>query len=428
MSSTLNYANTVHIGSGATTAAVGTKLRELAKGQMGLFDSTTLLALDVAGAQALSPKAEVFIATGLGNGEFRKSLKITGDGVERYAGTAYTAPVQLNLQVGKDGATYSLPVNAETEYQLNIRINDDQRIHGQKETVERYHYTTSLSPTSSEVVLAMLSLFGQDEANGSFKKYGNRWVTMGAVSDVSGAALLQDASFEFGSKTVFFAGAPGVVAGDYLKVTAVDSNGTSKAYNYLIVSVDAVNNIVVLDTPYALSTGTVLAANLETYDQATADAANYAFDIVALVPSEDWNQIDTYEVVSFDASYFEAKNPGLDGKEAVVSTLAALNPGAGTGYQVYDLEYFAQGYVGVNSRINYYDVLKFNKAYTDVTADYGIVSIQHTLKDRSDFNMPYPNPLSTQLCIVDGSDQATNFVAILNGFFEDVLGFAAITL
>jgi hypothetical protein len=428
--SNVNHVNTVHVGTNAAVAAAGTKLQALAKGQMALVDSATMTALDVAGAQALSSRATVYIAVGEGGGTFKLSSAIKGNLVNSYAGQSYVAPVQKNMEVGKNAAgAFLLPAEDETEYQLNILINDDQRPHGQKQTRDQYNYTTKVSATSGEVAFAIASLFGQKFANGNFKQYGSRWVTLGIVSDVTAGAVGvgEDMTFTFGSKVVSVATTPTVAAGDYLEVTANDSNGTSKAYHYLIVDVDTTNDLVYLDTPFGLPSATVVVANLGTYNQATADAAEYAFDIIALVPTDDWNGIDEYEVVDFDASYFASANIGLDGEEADTNIVADTNPGTGTGYQVFDLVYHAQGYEGVNSRTRWFDhhINPDNEAV--VGSAYDMLTIGFDAEFRSDFQDTQKAPKAATLALLDGEAQSSGFVAILDGFFSDVLGFTAIT-
>jgi hypothetical protein len=429
MGSTINYVNTVHIGSSAAVAANGTRLTALAKGQLALVNATTLTALNVAGAEGLSRGSTVYIASGNGDGTFKLSTPISGEGVDVYKGTSYVAPVQKNITVGKEGTSYDLPAESETEYTLNILIRDDQRPHGQKQTVERYNYKTNASATSGEVAFAISSLFAMKNGNGVKKEFNNRFVSLGVISSVTGGtAETEDVNAQFGSKILSYAGAPDVVEGQYLAITADDSNGTSKQYVYLVVKVDAINNVVELDTPFMQTTGLVAAADVLIRTSSAQLAGNHAFDIIGLVPSDDWNGIDEYEVVDFEASYFASGNTDLDGEEAITEVVAKLKPGAGSPYQVHDLAYDAQGYQGVNSRTRWYDNNINPDTGVNFAAGYDTITIVHKGKYLTDFQNFDNAPLSTTIVMEDGSAQATGFTAILNGFFNTVLGKGAITL
>jgi hypothetical protein len=299
-------------------------------------------------------------------------------------------------------------------------MKDEYRIYNQKQTRDLLNYKTGVGATSGEIAFALLSLFGMKWANGTYKTYGKRWVSMGLISDaVTGAVGVgEDMTITFGSKVVSVATTPTVNAGDYLSITANDSNGASKKYHYLIVSVDTTNNTVTLDSPVMLPSGTVLVAALGTYAQAAADAANYAFDIIGLVPSDDWNGIDEYEVVDFDSAYTVAGDVSI-GEPAAADTYVVqkLINGAGSPYQVYDAEFKAAGYRGVNSRTRWYDSSINPASEVDFAAGYGQVTIMFNGRERTDFQDTVGTPQMVNIYLADGGDQSTNFVAILDGFF-----------
>jgi hypothetical protein len=429
MSSNVNYVNTLHIGSSEAAALVGTVAPSLKKGQLALIDAKTGAALDVAGAEALTRNSTVFVATGLGGGYSRLSTPIQGKLVERYAGTPFTPSVQKRIKVGKsDASTFTFIPEDETEYQLNILINDDQRPHGQKQTRDQFHYTTGSGATSGEVCIAIASLFGMKWANGTFKTYGERWVNLVVVSDIAGAtAETSDANGIFGSKVLKLTGAPVVAAGEFLTITGVNSNGETLNSVHLVTKVDATNNIVFLDSVFPFETGLVSAGDLNSNDAATQLAANHAFDIIGLVPSDDWNGIDEYEVVDFDAALYATKNTQLDGQEADVFVVDELVSGTGSPYQVYDLEWDTAGYNGVNSRFRWFDNNINPDTGVDFSKGYGMISIVYSSGQIGDFQDKMFSPLKTDIALEKDSPQATDFLAILDAFFGTVLGGEPIT-
>lgn len=442
--SNVNHVNTVQIESGANpVAGVGTPLQSLAKGQFALIESNTMTALDVAGAQALSANATVYIAVGQGGGEFLLSSKISGKDVTKYAGTDFASPMEQTMVVGGTSLAVTditgLPIADETEYELIILIKDDQRVHGQKQTREVYSYVTGQSATQSEAAFAISSLFEARKQNGTDKKYGGRFVTLGVVASNTFATNGDNpATVVKGSKVISFAtaatysGGTDIAAGDVIQANTINSNGTSSYVNHLVVSVNGLN--VTLDTPIhniegaTGGSGIWAAADIEAIPEAIVPTLNYGFEITALVPSDDWNGIDTYETVMFDASYFASKDPTNDGTQAPSATVVAYLPGAGTGYQVYDVEYFAQGYRGVNSRTRWFDK-EINPDFAAVvSSSYDSLTIVFSTEYRTDFQNTAKAPKAANLFFLNGSTQGTTgFVDILNGWFADVLGQSPVT-
>ena len=160
MSSTKNYVNTVHIGSGTNSGA--TTLATIQKGDLFLVNAKTMEVLDGTSVATLTQNDSVFIASGIGRvGEFRLSEKIVGREVTQYAGTEFIESKNQLTYVGYNAlaGAGSLPIEEEVEYQLNIVILDDQRVHGQKQTRELYNYTSGVGATQAEVAFAISSLF-----------------------------------------------------------------------------------------------------------------------------------------------------------------------------------------------------------------------------------------------------------------------------
>ena len=361
--------------------------------------------------------------------------------VTGFSATAFEAPKQLELRVGADGPAASditglipiVGIQDETEYQLTILIKDDQRPHGQKQARDVYSHVTGINASEYEVAFSLLKLFATKGQNGSKKDYSGRFVGMDIISKGAFSATADnDGVFVQNSKVVTFAsgalsGGVAIATGDVLQVEVTDSNGATKAISLKVESSDGTN--VTLETPFMYAGGTVTSTDIDVKVAADASAASelYAFSITALKPSAYWNGIDTYETVLFDASFFESKNSGNDGESAPSFVSQAYIPGAGTGYQVHDMVYFAQGYRGVNSRMRWFDnnINPVNDA--DISASYGIVNINFEAEYRTDFQNKAKAPKSAQIAIVDGSANATGFVAILNAYFG-ALGFGAVSL
>jgi hypothetical protein len=401
---------------------------------------------------ALTKNDSVFIASGVGGvGEFHLSDAIKGDLVTQYGGTTFAARANQRSYVGFNEVTAAgtLPISAEAEYRFTIVIKDNQRVHGQKQTRELYNYEAGLTPTANQAAFAMASLFGIRSMNGNYKQFNGRFVDMEVVSDAASQGVSDNAvDVTYGSKRITYttaaeygAGAYTVAVGDYL--TFDNADGTKG--DYLVQAVDGL--IVTLDQPYNGATKTVAAGDSDYYLEAQAVAANYGFRIDSQTVT--WNNIDTDEIVAFDASYFDISDTDIstpvEGAAPYARTVAPFG-GAGHFRQVYDLEYFAQGNIGVNSRMRWYDSLALNPAaLTDVTGatSYNMLSITFDKSKLGNFQSKDNHPCAVNIAIpniapggasVTGNQEHTaaagttvlNLAYILNQYFATTLGFVAV--
>jgi hypothetical protein len=435
--SNVTHVNTVQIETGNNAVAYTSgNISGLVDGQFGLFKKTSMLAVDAAGAAALSANEEVFIGIGVGGGEFQLAGPIKGRNAKTFAGSSFDAGLQQAVYVGRSGAaatTIAIPVENSTEYQLTVLIKDDQRPHGQKQTREVFSYTTSNAATQLEAVTAIASLFYMRKQNGSFKQYNDRFVGLQIVSDGTGTTAVMDNGFNAvnGSKQLIFAtdldygvGAGTVVPGDYLELAYVDANGTAIVASYLVAGVDVANLTITLDIPFQGTTGAFANTTAERLSDVNAAAIDYSFYIVAENPSDDWNGIDTYEHVLFAASYFASDDAGIIGEQANIYEQSAAVPATGSGFQVHDLEYFAQGFQGVNSRTRWFDSHINPSFRSSVSVGYDILTIGFETEYRTDFQNTAKAPKAATLCFLEAdTDQSTSFLAVLNGYFSTVVGF-----
>lgn len=447
MSSTKNFVNTVHVGSGTNSGA--STLATITKGDLFLVDASTMIPLTAAQASALTANDTVYIASGVGAvGEFKLSEKFKGSEVKLFNGTTYAAPVKQRTYVGYNevAGSGSLPAVDETEYTMNIVIKDDQRVHGQKQTRELYNYETGVGATQAQTAFAIASLFGIRSLNGNYKQYNGRFVDMEVVGDAASQGVSDNAvSVVKGSKRIVFATAAeydtagySVTVGDYL--TFDNADGTIGHYQ-----VEAVDGLIVtLDQPYAGETRTVAAGDSDYYLAAQAAAADYGFRITS--QDVDWNGIDTYEIVAFDVAFFQSNDTDVASTSTAATVTTTAEPFMGAGYwqQVYDMEYFAQGYSGVNSRTRWYDAPALNPAFcVDQTGatTYNILNVTSEKGYNTDFQNRGSFPVSAQVAIpklaatstngtqehtaVDGTGHL-NFARICENFFNGVLGLGEI--
>ena len=241
-----------------------------------------------------------------------------------------------------------------------------------------------------------------------------------------------------GSKVISFATAAtystgtAIAVGDVIQAAVTNSNGGTSYVNHLVIAVDGLK--VTVDTPISIATGATggagsfAAADIEVIPEASVDTYGYGFEIRSLVAMDDWNGIDTYEVVNFQASFYDTANASNDGAEAEVIVSNEIKPGIGTGYQVHDLEYFAQGYRGVNSRTRWFDNHINPATEANIASAYNLITIVFTQSSLVEFQTTETMPKTANIALLDGgsNNQNANFAAILDAFFDGVLGQGAI--
>jgi len=426
MSSNFNRVNTVHIGDGVNSAAAAVlKLPTLAKGDLVLLDEAYNVIATKAAATAYGKNKRVYIASGNGNpGEVVMSGAIQGNTVSKIGSTKYRAAVTQISHVGYNGTAGAFVVNDEAEYRLNIVFLDDQRPHGQEQTAERFDYSSDANATQEELAFGISTLFGTRKANGTNKTYNGRYVKLEVLTDGAFTASDNAAAVVQGSDRIIFDTAAtyntgtAYAVGDFIRI---GGTGTTVA----VYKVEKVSGTTLtLNSPYQGVSGTVLAANSGNI----ASGGAFGFQLTALSPI--WNGIDTYEYVQFEASMYEISN--ANSVPFVVTATQAADGGAGNYGQVYDAEYFAQGYRGVNSRTNWYDASLNPDFLADSAKVYNAISIEFDGTQRSSFQNTRVNPKAAHIFVPLVSDPpvageqanetAADFVEILTGYAEG-LGF-----
>jgi hypothetical protein len=417
--SNFSRVNFVGIGDGANTNGV-TTLPGIKKGDLFLLKEDMSIVTTASAAASIPAAGKVFVAQGTGDGTFRLSAPIQGSAVTKYESAAYAAPTLKTVYLGYNGTTGNINIADETEYTLNVLMLDDKRIYDQKQTRELFNVVTGVSATRSELAYDILKLFYTRVQNGTNKSLNDgRFVDLCVVADSADVDIAQTATVVKGSKYVTYGGAHGLAVGDVVRFGTATTDAT-----YLVSSVIS-STVVKLDSPYN-GTSTTLSSG-STGKVTVTGSTKFGFKLVS--QTVKWNGIDTFEYTDFDAVFVES-NP-LDTQTPVIKTVATpAFGGVGTPRQVYDYEFFAQGYSGVTSRTEWYDSKINPQSAVDFNATYSVINIEADTINRGDFMHLKQNPIAIHLFAPTGTAQFTNsgdnFLDILNGYFNGVLGFTEI--
>lgn len=424
--SNYNNVNRVLIGDG-TNSGVISHISGIQAGDLFLVDESNQI-VSTAAAAALLPRFEkVYVAAGIDSGIAILSSPIQGNTASKYEGQAFVEPSEQVVILGYNGvASTGISITADTEYRMRVLIKDTHRPNGMRQTLSDVNYTAGSSDDAASVAYKIAALYGQ-------KDYGHNYmsdkVKLERVSDGTFNAADNDVSVVKGSKTIEFATAAThstgtlFAVGDYIRL---GGTGAQVAV-YKITAVDSLK--LTLDVPYVGETATIAAANAGQ----VATPTEWGFKLSGLSQesfiSRGANEpFDQYEWILFDAVFSTADDLSSSQEAATFTEVTAVDPGQGFWKQVADREEAAKGYFGDTSKRRWHDARIDSVVST--TGEYGSVVITHADVHKGDFQGDYAAPLKTEIYIPRGTDQATNtgdnFLAILNSYFNGVLGFDAI--
>jgi hypothetical protein len=419
----MNRVNKVLIGDGVNSAAF-TSLKvtngpTIAAGDLVLVKADGTVVETNAAAAALSKHDPVYIAMGTATGLSIQSGPIVPKNVTAFKGKAYSAPAEQITYIGYNTSTGAITVSNSTEYVLNITIKDEMRVMSHRPSAKKYNFVTDSTATVIELCNGLLRQSAKDAINNLVKV---EMVTDGSFTVLGGSSTL---AVTKGSKTaIASSGSHGLVAGDLVRI-----GGTGAS-----VPVYQVENVatttITLAVPYQGTSATVANANVGEMSSVTA----YGIKITGIaVP---FNNIDYYQKVSFTTSL--APINGVIGDQATVTYSTKMALGSGYYQQVRDMEYKAQGYLGVTNRTAFpNDELQYTSLFKySSSANYHLIVIEAFDEHEFFLQNQGKSPVSTVIAIPDGH-QATanaqvidgtdeNFAYILSGLFVTNLGFDAL--
>jgi hypothetical protein len=421
-SSNSNLTNTVQIGDGANAAAI-TDLSAIAKGDLFLVHNGAIVP-DVATAQAIPRTGKVQVVAGIGAGLPMFSGIITGSTTTQYEGQAKVTRANKQETLGYNGtAGTGIAVSAGTEYRLRVHIKDKIRPNGQRMTLSDTNYTAGTGETAEDVASKIAQLYNakQYDVNYMYDKVSLERVSDGsrvAFAVGANAIVIKDSPF------VTFEAVHGLSAGDILKFQ-------NKAY--LVKNVVS-TTVVELDTPYVGISETILVADADSgvYN----DATEWGFLLTAIDQNSKLERaanepVDLYTWIDFNSYFTDADDLASSQYSALNTETTPVNAGQGYWKQVADAEELAKGYLGDTSKRRYDDFRIASNVVVDTY--YDSVKIQGQAVTRGSMTDMAHYPIMAEVYIPDGGAQGdatpgnNEFLAILNGYFSDVLGFDPIT-
>jgi hypothetical protein len=355
----------------------------------------------------------IYIAQGIAAGKAVMSLPISLKHVTSVRRGAYSAPAEQVTHVGYVGsgsASLKAPLN-NTEYTMIIQYKEDQRITPNKASRDVYSYITDSAATYSDIA----SAFVRKINNNRFSKVSAVVLSGHAGTAITGTGTITATN---GSKTIT-AGTDidAVMAvGDYIRIASTAVTGAV----YKIVSMDTTAQTATLDSPFE---GATISASAEGNHEYIS-AANFEANPVGIKLTAEaiaYNGIDLYTKVSFDVSMY-AEDEDV---ETITYTTAKAD-GQGYWQQIRDMEYFAQGYLGVSNRTlfpsgNLGSGTPATRAVEGTL--YNTLIIEHFMEIPGDLQGQYKAPMTTVIAFASASaptksTKETTIIDILESLFE----------
>lgn len=420
--STLRHVNRVLIGDGVEgTSSIPNHLSGILPGQLLLCDEN-LTPLNGTSVQNVAKFDKVYIAVGLPAGGHLLSSPIQGNTVSAYIGTEYVAPVESVTYLGYNGTEGNITVTAGDEYRLRIAIKDDARIQGQRMTLLDSNYVATDVDIAASVISELISTILGDEYGQS--EIGKN-LCIGKVGDATPLSAIANltATIPTGSTSVLATGsgtAPAV--GDVIQLQASGSTSDFIYFVEEVTEIAADTYEIVIDQPFqgANYSGAILDGGT------VAGLANVGIKIIGkpvdslLNPfgNEPYNE---YEWVNFDAGFSKVGDAAPLSPYVAPKTANDANPGQGVWKQVSDAEKLAKGYLGDDNRRSFDSPRVASSVVPGAT--YDSIIITHADVHLGNLQDMMQSPLQTEVYLVEGTTQASDFVAILDAYFATIVGF-----
>ena len=408
----------VLIGNGATSGTPA-KLSDVTKGGLYLVKSDGTIQTAVTAAN-LTKDDTVFIASCFENGKIIKSALMKGTDVKTYVGSSYVAPVQQVSYVGFNGTDGSLPTTVSTDFRLRLTFKGTHVLSTRSPWFADSIYTSGSTTTQAQVAAGIVDNYYINN------KAANPYAVAERVQDGAKIAMTGTGNITVkkGSNVISAVSAIEAVlnVGDGIVFGTTDTSAT-----YVIASMDVATDTATLDTPYQGVSDTFTAAELNATVAAELASADYGIKLTGQPIDQILPDYDRYSITMFDVAFSDMANQGA--LDIVAQVTYDTKPVLGNGYykQVRIDERASQTYNGWHAKTSYEH--KKPVSLVDETDDYDSITIESNVHMLGDFRQYTDEAQVAKIYIpVDPSTQGTEFSAILNAYFNTVLGFTAVSL
>lgn len=423
---------TVMVGKNTTAiadAVVVDNYADLADGDIVILDANNVVHETVSGS-AIAKGTQYKFATRVGNQLIYSPFWKPEDIISIKAKT-YAAAAQQVSYIGYIGSgTGNIEALDENSYIVRFLIKGTEATFGNKQMYKFGTYKSSASATSAEVAIGLV-----DNLYYNFKREPEQLIKFDTICSATATAangmksgqevtVVQGLNYVVCETDVTYTsgGTSTLVVGDYLRLgTAAGANG-AVAQGSAVYKVTKIDSLTVyLDRPVTVASGTYDDAGgttaCEVIPSATGLAAQWGIRCTGVAQTNFKAGVFNYHVPEFT---IEPQNCGT----TTVTYSTAASKGSGTYGQVAELEWFAQGNLGLRWRVDTPPVTLHTQASSSST--YETIAIKYKTDSASD-SVTGTTPASHAeivLAFVVNSDSGDKIIATLTEWAASNLGYS----
>ena len=403
---------------------------DLADGDVVILDSDNVVHETVSGS-AITAATQYRFATRVGSQLIYSPFWKPKDIVSIKATTCAAATQQVTYLGYIGSGTGNIEAIDNNEYIVRIILEGTETTFGNKQMYKFGAYKSSASATSAEVAIGLV-----DNLYYNFKREPVSLIKFDAICNATvtaanGMKSGQEVTVVNGldyvvcetDVTYTAAGSSTLVVGDYLRLgTAAGANGATALGSavYKVTKIDSLN--VYLDRPVTVASGTYDDAGgttaCEVIPSATGLAATWGIKMTGIAQSNFKAGVFNYYVPTFKV---EPQDCGT----TTVTYSTAASRGAGTYGQVAELEWFAQGNLGLKYRVDTPPVTLHTQASSSST--YELITIKYKIDGGGQDSVTGTTPDSygeIVLAFVVNSDSGDKIIATLTEWAASNLGYS----
>ena len=326
---------------------------------------------------------------------------IDGTKVTKYSGADPVLAQQQIISVGYNGTTGSIDLSTASKL-FKISYKHNQLVWSEQVFKRVYETSGSTQAKVASDISEQINFMSLPALNGVYST--GDYVSAVMLCNHAGAAITGTATtltVTKGSNTAVMNNTHNLTSGDYVRIGGTAT--TDPVYR-----VQSVNgNTITLGSPYQSSSGPIAIASVKIITAAQASTAAFGFALEGLPLTWSINPAanNRYEIVSFDV------HPGTGWGSTTITNVQDPILGSGLLPQVAEIEWFALGFEGLQSRYN----IPLPTGRRDaVDSTYYTIYIEYDIPSVSAITGDVSAKQGLYIFVSDGASQLTTLRAITN--------------
>lgn len=326
---------------------------------------------------------------------------IDGTKVTKYSGANPVSAQQQVISVGYNGTTGSIDLSTASKL-FKISYKHNQLVWSEQVFKRVYETSGSTQAKVASDISEQINFMSLPALNGVYST--GDYVSAVMLCNHAGAAITGTATtltVTKGSNTAVMDNTHNLTSGDYVRI---GGTGTTNPV-YRVQSVNG--NTITLGSPYQSDSDAIPIASVEIITAAQASTAAFGFALFGLPLTWSINPAanNRYEIVSFDV------HPGTGWGSTTITNMQDPILGSGLLPQVAEIEWFALGFEGLQSRYN----IPLPTGRRDaVDPEYYTIYLEYDIPSVSAITGDVSAKQGLYIFVSDGAAQLTTLRAITN--------------